>query len=108
VGDFHWTVPELTVRVNWQPGTLIWQRFHSDQDPDPNRRSGSVANTTRIWKPHTMHGARDSACFGCIHDQSGWDRPHQVLRRPWMQSALWRQWQHRYWEESKTSKRGQS
>ena len=35
LGDFHRTVPELTVRVCRQPGLPIWQRFGSDQDPDP-------------------------------------------------------------------------
>jgi len=42
----HRTVPESTVRVCWQPGPPIWQRFGSDPDPDPKWRSGTVANTT--------------------------------------------------------------
>jgi hypothetical protein len=46
LGDLHRTVPELTVRVCWQPGPPIWQRFGSDPDPDPKWRSGTLANTT--------------------------------------------------------------
>jgi hypothetical protein len=29
------------------------------------------------------------------------------LRSPWAWSAIWREWKHRHWEDSKTSKRGQ-
>jgi len=53
LGDFHWTVPELTVRVYSQPEWPIWQWFSSDPDPDPKWRSGTVANTSHIppqWK----------------------------------------------------------
>jgi len=60
-----------------------------------------------IQKPHTMHGARHSACFGRIHEQSGCKTPHQVLGSPWVRSAIGREWKHRHWEESKTVKRGQ-
>jgi len=59
-----------------------------------------------IEKPYTMHGARHSAVFGRIHEHSGCKRPHQVLGSPWARSAIWREWKHRHWEESKTSKRG--
>ena len=43
---FHRTVPELTVQVHWPPRQPIWQQFGSDPDPDPKRRSATVANTT--------------------------------------------------------------
>jgi hypothetical protein len=44
--DLHRTVPELTVRVCWQPGQPLWQRCGFDPDPDPKWLSGTVANTT--------------------------------------------------------------
>jgi hypothetical protein len=56
LGDLHRTVPELTVRVCWQPGPPIWQRFGSDPDPDPKWRSGTVANTRCSW-------ALEYSCF---------------------------------------------
>jgi len=31
----HWTVPELIVRVDWQPRPPIWQRFWLDPDTEP-------------------------------------------------------------------------
>jgi len=46
LGDLHRTVPELRVRVGCEPGPPIWQRFGSDPDPDPQWRSGTVANTS--------------------------------------------------------------
>jgi hypothetical protein len=33
--DLHSTVPELTVRVYWHPGSPIEQWFGFDRDPDP-------------------------------------------------------------------------
>ena len=54
-----------------------------------------------------MHGGRHSASFRCIHEQSGGTRPHQVLGSPWAWSPIWREWNHRHWEEWMTSKRGQ-
>jgi len=54
-----------------------------------------------------MHGACHSACFGLIHVQSRCKRRHKVLGRPSVQSAIWSEWKHRHWEESKTSKGGQ-
>jgi len=45
LGDFLWTVPKFTVRVYWQPGLSICERFGPDPDPDPKWRSGTVANT---------------------------------------------------------------
>jgi len=65
LGDFHRTVPELTVQVYWQPGPPICQQFGSDSDPDPKWQSTAVANTSceywvciticitteKIWKP---------------------------------------------------------
>jgi len=50
-GYLHWTVSELTVRVFWQPGPSIWQWLGSDLDPDPKRRSGTVANTSLVVSP---------------------------------------------------------
>jgi len=74
----------------------------------------AVINTWGLWNPvacieapHTMHGARHTAGFRCIHEQSQCKRPHQVLGSPWVQSAIWREGMHRFWEESKTSKTGQ-
>jgi len=46
LGDFHRSVPELTVWVNWQPGLLGCKQFGFDPDPYPNWRSGTVANTS--------------------------------------------------------------
>jgi len=45
LGDLHRTVSEMTVRGYSQPGPTMWQKFGSDQDPDPKWRSGTVANT---------------------------------------------------------------
>jgi len=52
LGDFHRTVPELTVRVNWQPGLPIWQQFGLDPNVDPKWWSATVAHTTdwQRWK----------------------------------------------------------
>jgi len=58
-------------------------------------------------EPHTMCGARHTAGFRCIHGQSQCKRPHQVLGSPCARSAIWREWEHRHWEVSKTSNRGQ-
>jgi len=60
-----------------------------------------------IEKPHTMHGACHSACFRCGYEQSLCQSRYKVVGSTWARSAIWREWQHRYWEESKTSKRGQ-
>jgi len=46
LGDSHWTIPELTVQVYWQPGLPIWQWFGFGPDPDPDWRSGTVDNTS--------------------------------------------------------------
>jgi len=45
-GDFHRTVPELTVQVYWQSGLPICQQFHSEPDPDLKWWSGTIANTS--------------------------------------------------------------
>jgi len=55
-------------------------------------------------KPHTMYGARHSACFRCIHEHSRDKRPHQVMGSPWARSTTWRELKYRHSEESKTSK----
>ena len=73
----------------------------------PNHNSDLRNQVARIAIPHTTHGANHSAWFGGIHEQSGCKRPHPVLGCPWARSAIWREWKHRHWEESKTSKRGQ-
>ena len=52
LGDLHRTGPELTVRLYWQPGPPIWQRFGSDLDPDPEWRSGTIANTCHVFNSH--------------------------------------------------------
>jgi len=46
LGDVHYTAPELTVRVHWQPGHRIWSPFGSDPDSELKQRSGTVANTS--------------------------------------------------------------
>jgi len=148
LGVYHCTVPELTIRVHWQPGPPIWQWFRLDPDLDPKSLSTTLANTSSgsygdyqrlfTWdydrqcffnslddsgttinprgprnevacndKPHTTHGACHSACFVCVHEQSWCNRLHQVLGRSWARSAIWREWKHEHWEESKTAKRGQ-
>jgi len=50
MGVYHWTVPELTVRVDGQPGLPISQRF--SLDPDLKWRSGTVANTCLHKESH--------------------------------------------------------
>jgi len=46
LGVYHGTVPKWAVRVYWQPGPPIWQRFGLNPAPDPKWRSGNVAYTT--------------------------------------------------------------
>jgi len=48
LGDFHRTMPEMTVGVYWQPGPSCFQRFSSNPDPDPKWPSGTIANTS--WR----------------------------------------------------------
>jgi len=48
LGDFHASVPEFMVRVQWQPWPPMWQRFSLDPDASPKWRSGTVANTTPV------------------------------------------------------------
>ena len=55
LGDLHRKVPELAVRVCWQPGLPIWQRLGFDPDPDPKWRSGTVANTTSSASLRSLH-----------------------------------------------------
>jgi len=57
-----------------------------------------------IEEPHIMYGAHHTAGFRCIHEQSGWNGLRQVLGSPWAQSAIWREWKHRHWNQSKTAK----
>ena len=45
LGVYPRTTPELTVRVYWQPGPPICQRFGLDSDLDQKWRSGIVDNT---------------------------------------------------------------
>ena len=47
LGDFHQTVPELTVRVCWEPGLPICQLFSSDPDPNLKWLSRTLANTSQ-------------------------------------------------------------
>jgi len=60
-----------------------------------------------IEEPHTMHGARHTAGFRCIHEQSRCERPHEVLGSPWVWLAIGRQWSHSHCDESKASERRQ-
>jgi len=46
LGDSHWTVPELTVQVNRQPGPPLWQLFCCDPDLDLKLRSGTISRTS--------------------------------------------------------------
>jgi len=80
-------------------------RWHAscNQHVRPLESSGLAC----IEKPYTMHGARHTAGFRCIHEQSRCQRPHEILGSPWARSAICREWNQRHWEESKTSKRGQ-
>jgi hypothetical protein len=60
MGDLHGTVPELTVRICWQPGPPISQWVGCNPDPDPKWQSGTVANTN-----YDAHDAsEDSSDFG--------------------------------------------
>ena len=54
-----------------------------------------------------MNGAHHTAGFRCIHERSQCKRPHEDLVSPWVWSAICREWNHRYQQESKISKRGQ-
>jgi len=45
LGDFHWTVSEIPVLVNWQPDTPISHQFGSNPDPDPEWQSRTDVNT---------------------------------------------------------------
>lgn len=49
LGDFHWTLPEFTVLVNWQSGYPSWKWLGSNPDCDPKQRSGPVSNTNNNW-----------------------------------------------------------
>jgi len=97
--------------ADWRPFTWNgnWWLFLKLLDDSGTRNYpwGLWNRVARIQKPHTMHGIRHSACFGCIHELCRCNRPQQVLGSPCARSAIWREWQHRHWEESKTSKRGQ-
>jgi hypothetical protein len=42
----HWTIPKLTVRVYWRPRPHLCWRVNSIADPDPKRRSWTLANTS--------------------------------------------------------------
>jgi len=53
--DFHWTVPELTVQVNWHPTPPMCQRSRWDPDPDLKRPSRTVANTRCQWSAIAVH-----------------------------------------------------
>ena len=53
-----------------------------------------------------MQGARHTAGFRGIDEQSQCNWPHQALGSPWAQSAIWREWKHRHREGSQTSKEG--
>jgi len=46
LGVHNRTIHELTVRVHWQPGLPIWQRFSLDRDTDAKWLSTTIANTT--------------------------------------------------------------
>jgi len=55
-----------------------------------------------------MHGAHQSAHLRWVHEQSQCIRLHREFGCPWARSAIWRQWKHRRWEESKTAKEGKA
>jgi len=81
-------------RTDWQPFTWNYHRQHFlkllDDSGTTMYPSGVRNWVARIEKPDTMHGASHSTVFGRIHEQSGCKRPHEVLRSPWAQSAVWR------------------
>jgi len=54
-----------------------------------------------------MHHAHHTAGCRCIHEPCLCEKLHQFLGSPWAWSAIWREWKHRHWEESKISKREQ-
>ena len=58
-----------------------------------------------IEELHTMHGARHTDGYRCIHELSLGKRLHQVVGSPWAWSAIWKEWKPRHCKESKTSKR---
>jgi hypothetical protein len=97
-------------RTYWRPFTWNYnrQRFLKllDDSRTTNHTGGLRNRVARIEKPYTMHGTRHLVVFGHIQEQSGCKRLHQVLGSPWARSAVWREWKHRHWEESKTSNRG--
>jgi hypothetical protein len=67
LGDYHWTVPELTVQVYWQPRTQSRQRLSAGPDPDRKWRSRTVNNSTTIsFASHSLSQFTPSGkiCFG--------------------------------------------
>jgi len=59
---YHRNVPELNVRVYWQPGLLIWQRLSLGPDLDPTWRSWTVANT-RSYDLQAHQQCSQRRCF---------------------------------------------
>jgi len=56
----------------------------------------SAIKTWGLWKrvaclqkPHTMHSARHTAGFRCIHEQPRCKRPHEELGSPHQQNVIW-------------------
>jgi len=117
-GSTYWSMATKTFEGTswsfWDDSWLFtwnynWSLFIKllDDSQITNYPSGCQNRVAPIEKPHTVHGARHAACSGCLDEHSGSRRPHQVLGSPWARSAIWREWKHRHWENSKTSKRGQ-
>jgi len=97
--------------THWQPFAWYYDRQCFIKLLDDMR---AAINTWALWNrvvcieiPHTMHSAHHKTGFSCILEQARCKRPHQVLGSPWGWSAIWREWKHRHWEESKTLKWGQ-
>jgi len=79
LGDFHWTTPDLTVQVYWQPGPPINQRFRSNLDPDRKWQSGTVTNT--CWQHFIGWGwervaLSDSSSKNCTRSQKLSEMPN--------------------------------
>jgi len=93
-----------SIRTDWRPFPWNYnqQRFFKlvDYSQTTHYPWGLRNWVAQIEEPHTIHGARHSACFGCIHEQSGCIRPHQDLGSPWARSAIWREGKHRHWADS--------
>jgi len=102
---------KFSILISWPMAILLELRLVLLRQVLDDSRTTINCGGLRNWvacneSPHTQQGAHHSACFGCIHKQSGCQMLHQVFSRPWVCIAIWWQWKHGDWEVSKTEKDG--